>query len=201
MNVDTRTAPPARRGLPAVALLLIALVIMGALSIGVRYAWRHYHRAAFPLGYYEYVMRYSALNGLHPALVFAVIRCESGFDHLAVSEAYARGLMQITEDTFEWARWRMGDDESRSFDEMFIPEVNIRYGTFILYLLLERFGGEREAIAAYHAGWGSVRGWLEDERFSHDGVTLYTTPFRRTNAYVYNVLSTRDIYLALYNFD
>jgi len=153
------------------------------------------------LGYYEYVMRYSALNDLHPALVFAVIRCESGFDHMAVSEAYARGLMQITEDTFEWARWRMGDDENRSFDEMFIPEVNIRYGTFILYLLLERFGGEREAIAAYHAGWGSVRGWLEDGRYSHDGVTLYTTPFRRTNAYVYNVLSTRDIYLALYDFE
>ena len=191
---------PTRRFLPTFAILLAALVVIAALSIGLRQAWRHYHRAAFPLGYYEYVMRYSAQNNLHPALVFAVIRCESGFDYLAVSEAYARGLMQITEETFEWARWRMGDDENRSFDELFIPEVNIRYGTFILYLLFERFGGEREAIAAYHAGWGSVRGWLEDERFSHDGLTLYTTPFRRTNAYIYNVLSTRDIYLALYAF-
>ena len=201
MSANTQVKPPTSRGLPAIVLLLIAVIIVGTLSVGVRYAWRHYHRAAFPLGYYEYVMRYSELNDLHPALVFAVIRCESGFDHMAVSEAYARGLMQITEDTFEWARWRMGDDENRSFDEMFIPEVNIRYGTFILYLLLERFGGEREAIAAYHAGWGSVRGWLEDGRYSHDGVTLYTTPFRRTNAYVYNVLSTRDIYMALYDFD
>jgi len=172
-----------------------------ALSVGVRQAWLHYQRAAFPLGYQEYVLRYSTLNDLHPALVFAVIRCESSFDHLAVSEAYARGLMQITEETFEWARWRMGDDENRSFDEMFIPEVNIRYGTFILRLHLDHFGGVRETLAAYHAGRGSVTRWLEDERFSYDGVTLYTTPFRRTNAYVYNVLSTKEAYLALYDFN
>ena len=201
MSVPAQKSQQTRGSLPAIFLLAIAIIVVLALSIGVRHALLYYQRAAFPLGYEEYVLRYSAQNDLHPALVFAVIRCESSFDHLAVSEAYARGLMQITEDTFEWARWRMGDDENRSFDEMFIPEVNIRYGTFILYLLLERFGGEREALAAYHAGWGSVSRWLEDGRFSHDGITLYTTPFRRTNAYVYNVLRTKDIYLTLYDFN
>ena len=190
----------ARRGLLAIFPVAIAIIVVLALSLGLRYAWKHYQRAAFPLGYQEYVFRYSARNGLHPALVFAVIRCESSFDPLAVSEAYARGLMQITEDTFEWARWRMGDDENRSFDEMFIPEVNIRYGTFILRLHFDHFGGVRETLAAYHAGRGSVQGWLADDRFSHDGVTLYTTPFRRTNAYIYNVLAAKNTYLALYDF-
>ena len=200
MSVDARASQPRRSGLPAILLLAVAAVVVLALSVGVRHAWLHYQRAAFPLGYREYVLRYSAQNDLHPAFVFAVIRCESSFDHLAVSEAYARGLMQITEETFEWARMRMGDDENRSFDELFIPEVNIRYGTFILRLHLERFGGEREALAAYHAGRASVIRWLADERFSHDGLTLHTTPGRRTNAYIHNVLRTRDIYLALYDF-
>ena len=192
---------PTRRVLPAIFWAVIAIIVVLALSVGLRHAWLHYQRAAFPLGYREYVLRYSAQNDLHPALVFAVIRCESSFDRLAVSEAYARGLMQITEDTFEWARWRMGDDENRSFDELFIPEVNIRYGTFILRLHLDSFGGEREAIAAYHAGRASVISWLADERFSRDGVTLYTTPGRRTNAYIYNVLRTKETYIALYDFD
>jgi len=196
-----RETAPTKRKTPAIFTLILAIIVLGALSLGLRFAWVNYYRAAFPLGYKEYVMRYSAQNNLPPELVFAVIRCESGFNYMAYSYAYARGLMQVTEATFEWARDRMGDCESRSFDEMFIPEINIRYGTFILYLHLERFGTEREAIAAYHAGRGSVISWLADERFSYDGVTLSHIPFRRTNAYVHNVLFTRDVYLALYNFD
>ena len=190
-----------RRGISIIFLSVLAIIVIGALSAGMRFAWVSYYRAAFPLGYKEFVLRYSAEWDLSPELVFAVIRCESGFNHMAYSYAYARGLMQITEDTFEWARWRMGDSENRSFDEMFIPEINIRYGTKILRLLLDQFGGEREALAAYHAGWGSVTRWLEDERFSDDGKTLREIPFRRTNAYVHNVLFTRDVYRSLYDFE
>ena len=189
-----------RRKAPAILTLALAVIVIAALSAGVRFAWVSYYRAAFPLGYRQYVMHYSAKNNLPPELVFAVIRSESGFDHTAVSHAYARGLMQITEDTFEWARWRMGDDENRQFDEMFIPGVNIRYGTAILRLLFDEFIGEREALAAYHAGWGSVTRWLADERFSDDGRTLSYIPFRDTNAYVNYVLFNRDVYLALYDF-
>jgi len=201
VSADAQAQQSTSRGLPAIFLLAIAIIVVLALSVGMRHTWLHYQRAAFPLGYKEYVLRYSAQNDLPPALVFAVIRCESSFDPLAVSEAYARGLMQITEDTFEWARWRMGDDENRSFDEMFIPEVNIRYGTFILRLHLDHFGEVRETLAAYHAGRGSVTRWLEDSRFSYDGLTLYTTPFRRTNAYIYNVLATKNTYTVLYDFE
>jgi len=191
----------ARRRPSAIITLFLAIIILSGLSVAVRQAWVHYYRAAFPLGYYELVIFYSAEQNLPPELVFAVIRSESSFDPNAYSYAYARGLMQITEETFEWARMRMGDDEARPFEEMFIPEVNIRYGTKILRLLLDQFGGEREAIAAYHAGWGSVTRWLQDERYSDDGVTLRDTPFRRTNAYVFNVLFAQDIYRALYDFD
>lgn len=191
-----------KRGLAYNLLMIfVAVFVVLVLGVVVRFGWMHYYRAAFPIGYMEYVLRYSEQNNVPAELVFAVIRSESGFDYTAVSEAYARGLMQITEETFEWARWRMGDYEDRSFDELFIPEINIRYGTFILHLKLERFGGEREALAAYHAGWGSVTRWLEDERFSDDGLTLRDTPFRRTNAYVYNVLFARDVYRSLYDFE
>ena len=196
-----REVAKANRQIPAIFALFLAILVLGGLGLAVRYAWVNYYRAAYPLGYYELVMHYSAEQGLSPALVFAVIRSESGFDHTAYSYAYAKGLMQITEETFEWARMRMGDDENRPFEEMFIPEVNIRYGTAILRLHLDHFGGEQEAIAAYHAGRRQVALWLEDERFSDDGLILRDTPFRRTNAYVHNVLFTRDVYLALYELE
>ena len=197
MSMGARAA----RKTPAIFLLILAIIAVGVLSVPVRFAWVHYYRAAFPLGYKELVIHYSEQRDLPPELVFAVIRAESSFNPLAVSHAYARGLMQITEDTFEWARWRMGDIETRAFDEMFIPEINIRYGTKILRLLFDQFGGEREALAAYHAGWGSVTRWLADERFSSDGKTLREIPFWDTNNYVYYVLFTRDVYLALYDFN
>ena len=196
-----REVAKANRRVPAIFALVLAILVLGGLGLALRQAWVGYYRAAYPLGYYELVMQYSAERDLPPALVFAVIRSESGFDHAAYSYAYAKGLMQITEETFEWVRMRMGDDQDRPFEEMFIPEVNIRYGTMILRLHLDHFGGEREAIAAYHAGRRQVALWLGDTRFSDDGITLRDTPFRKTNAYLHNVLFARDIYLALYDLD
>ena len=184
----------------AIISLLLAIIVLGGATLGVRQAWLHYYRAAFPLGYEQYIRHYAALRDLPHELIFAVTRAESGFNPLAVSHAYARGLMQITEDTFEWARWRMGDDDERTFDELFLPEINVRYGTKILRLLFDEFGGEREALAAYHAGWGSVTRWLQNADFSRDGRTLHTIPFWDTNNYVHYVQFTRDVYLALYDF-
>lgn len=184
-------------GTGRVFLLVVAILILAGC---MRCAFLRFYRAAYPVHYRETVLASAEERGLPPELVFAVIHCESGFNHQAVSYVEARGLMQITEDTFEWARWRIGDDEERSFGEMFVPETNIRYGTAILYLLLEEFEGEREALAAYHAGWGSVKGWLKKQEYSRDGRTLDGIPFDNTRAYVSKVQQTKEIYRKLYSF-
>ena len=151
----------------------------------------------YPLKYEELVDRYSAENGLSPAFVYGVIRTESSFRPDAVSPIGARGLMQITEETFEWVQWRMGDPDT-TYEDLFDPETNIRYGTRLLALLLDEFNGEAEALAAYHAGWGSVKRWLAESEHSADGVVLDHIPFGDTARYIPKVLSTADIYRRIY---
>ena len=68
-----------------------------------------------------------------------------------------RGLMQITEETFQWIRFRMKDESGASYDDLFDEKINIQYGTFLLKTLLDEFGSEANALCAYHAGWGNAK--------------------------------------------
>ena len=70
----------------------------------------------------------------------------------------------------------MGDDSGVSYEQIFEPKVAIRYGTYMLHLLLEEMGDEKLAICAYHAGMSNVRSWLSQENYSKDGKTLDKYP-------------------------
>lgn len=160
--------------------------------------FRFFYRAAYPRGYAETVVPQAQARGLDPYLVYAVIRTESGFRPDATSPVDARGLMQLTPDTYYWVRYRLGETGSGNPEVLYNPQENIRYGVANLSLLLQRFENPREALAAYHAGWGSVTRWLEDSRYSCDGQSLDDIPFGDTNAYVNKVLRTAEIYQKLY---
>lgn len=187
-----------RQPFPAILLPGFILLIL-VLAVGFRSAYRFFYRQAYPRTYIELVEANSAENGLDPMLVYAVIHTESGFRPGAQSNVDARGLMQLTEDTYKWAGYRLGENqEDLNFNELYDPEVNIKYGTVVLRLLLEEFGDEYTALAAYHAGWGSVKGWLDDEKYSSDGVRLDAIPFPTTSLYVPKVLETKQMYRQLY---
>lgn len=171
------------------ALGAVCLLLWG----GVQWACRQ----LYPRRYAQWVERYAAENGLPEALVYAVIRTESGFDPQAVSGVGARGLMQITEETFEWARYRMGE-EGTVYDDLFDPETNIRYGCYILSLLLAEFETVDNALCAYHAGWGRVKGWLQGGEYSADGHTLHTIPVDETRWYLTKVNRAIEMYQRLY---
>lgn len=177
---------------------LAAVIICIGLAVGL--AWlgiRLYYRTAYPAKYQNEVLAHSKEQGLDPSLTFAVIYTESRFRPAAVSSIGARGLMQITKDTFEWAKWRMKDN-STSYEDLFDPATNIKYGTFILSLLKEEFESDEVALAAYHAGWGNVKKWLSDLSYSSDGQRIDTIPFRDTAWYVPQVLKVQEIYRRTY---
>lgn len=180
-------------------IVLTALVIV-ILTAGLRMAFRRFYRAAYPLAYRGEVLAQAAAQGVEPALVFAVIRSESGFNPGAVSEVDARGLMQITQETFEWAQYRIKETEPLHFDDLFDSGLNIRYGTAILALLLEEFGSERNTLCAYHAGWGTAKRWLQDPACSPDGSNITFIPSGATGGYVRKVLETKAVYERLYTF-
>lgn len=174
----------------AVALFICALIAV-LLSVHIR-------RGMYPQKYQEHVEKYAQEYQVDVNLVYAVIRTESGFDPNAVSEVGARGLMQLMEETFQWVQSKQPGDDGVTYDDMFDPETNIRYGTKLLSLLIEEFGDADAAIAAYHGGWGNVKAWLKDERYSPDGVHLETTPLKSTNHYIHKINQARRAYASLY---
>lgn len=178
-----------------------ALLILLKAAWAVRYAWISYYRAAYPQGYGDMVISQSKESGVSPALVFAVIRTESGFNPDAQSSVSARGLMQITPDTFEWAKYRINDEESISFNDLYDAGTNIRYGSEILRLLLLEFGSEENALCAYHAGWGNAKKWLQNPEYTPDGEQIANIPFGDTRRYVKKVIETKAIYEKLYEED
>lgn len=150
----------------------------------------------YPKKYSEYVEQYAAEYEIDDYLLYSIIRTESSFDPQAVSSVGARGLTQITEDTFNWLLTKTGEDYT--FDDLFTPEISIRYSAVFLSILQKEYGVTETVIAAYHAGMGNVSSWLEDSRYSRDGEHLITTPISDTNHYISKVTDAMDKYYEIY---
>ncbi len=124
-----------------------------------------------------------------------MINTESGFDKDAVSEADAYGLMQITEITFDWIKSKIARDEDLVFEDLFDPETNIRFGTYLMSYCLERYSGDiATSAAAYHSGIGLVDDLLTYEEYSSDGIVLSVFPYEQMNNYVYKIENNYEWY-------
>ena len=163
----------------------------------------------YPCGHSSLVEKYAAEYSLPPELVYAIIRTESSFREDAVSPAGAKGLMQITDDTNDWIARVMGEkswlDESDGstadgHSELFEPELNIRRGCFFVRYLIDEFGRIEEALAAYNAGIGRVRGWLADADLTDEygGLEVDKIPIDETRNYIGKVLDAENKYKKLY---
>lgn len=184
-----------RRALPVV---IVCVILAAAIAVVGYFGYDRWERYTHPIKYEDLVGKYSRENGLDKFLVYAVIKTESGFDPGAVSNVGARGLMQIMEDTFDWVKYRMGDEETR-YLEMYDPETNIRYGCWLLGFLYKEFGNVETAMAAYHAGRGQVNEWLSDRSISADGIHLDEIPISDTAHYVRKITRAMETYERLYS--
>ena len=149
--------------------------------------------------YEALVDQWAETYGLDPLLVDAFIRTESGFDPQATSTVDARGLMQMTEETFIWLRSKIAPDEGLLFANLYDPETSIRFGCYYLHLCMERYNGDvATAAAAYHSGWGTVDALLQMEEHSADGETLQGFPYSQMNHYVKKITSCYARYQRIY---
>ena len=116
-------------------------------------------RIRYPLRYEAIVRGHAKNYDLDPALLAAVIYTESRFN----AERALRG----GSDRAHAAAARHGPRASpcaragtrSSSATCYVPELNVRYGAWYLRNLLDRYGDERTALAAYHAGQGNVDRW------------------------------------------
>lgn len=192
-------------------IILTGLVLVGitSLSLMAGYLRRQsdQHEAEqrsidnnYPLVYRDLIEANAAEYNLSPAFVSAIIRNESSFDREAVSGVGARGLMQLMPDTAEWIAHKLGV-EGYSFERMYDPESNIRFGCWYLNYLSKLFLGDPVCVAAaYHAGQGQVKIWLSDPALSEDGYTmpLSSLPEGPTKTYVGRVTRDYGIYQEKY---
>jgi soluble lytic murein transglycosylase len=147
-----------------------------------------YQRVRYPMRYELIVTTHARNYRLPPTLLAAVIYAESKFDASARSDAGAVGLMQLLPETARGIAVRTGGDRFVVSD-LLDPEVNVRYGSWYLRSLLDRYRDVRTALAAYHAGQGNVDEW----RRNGGGIR-----FPETRHYVDTVLAAQRVYADVY---
>ena len=161
--------------------------------------WGRAERLLYPRKYEVLVDQWAETYGLDPLLVDAFIRTESGFDPQATSTVDARGLMQMTEETFLWMRSKIAPEESLTFADLYSPDTAIRFGCCYLHLCMVRYKGDvSTAAAAYHSGWGTVDQLLQMEEHSADGETLQGFPYNQMHHYVNKITACYQTYQRLY---
>lgn len=133
-----------------------------------------------------------------PAMVLALARQESEFNHRAISSADARGLMQMIP-RYAQAEARMVGLPFRSSWLTDDPQYNLRLGRGFLDDLVDDFGGSYIlAAAAYNAGPSRARQWIKDfgdPRAGTDPVDwIESIPFAETRNYVQRILENTQVY-------
>ncbi len=167
-----------------VSVTVLAAVVAGAAAYVFLAKPVWYERLRYPLRYSEYVRVHAREHRLDAALLAAVIYQESKFQASATSSSGAIGLMQLTPATARGIAIRTGGHRFRTND-LFDPEINIRYGAWYLDNLFQKYHSERLVLAAYNAGQGNVDRW----RAAGEPIQ-----FAETRAYVSRVEDLRAVY-------
>src|SRR5437773_11436200 len=148
-----------------------------------------WERLWYPLSYQQIVRSHARNYDLDPALLAAVIYQESKFRADARSSSGAIGLMQLLPDTAKGIAVHTGGTAFRVSD-LTDPELNVRYGAWYLRHLIEKYGDERSALAAYNAGQQNVDEW----RAKGEPIQ-----FPETRHYVSRVEDLKGIYRKAYS--
>jgi peptidoglycan lytic transglycosylase len=172
------------------------VAIVGALALGAlaAVAIANFDRiedalreVTLPLRHDDIIRQQSVDKGVPPDLIAGVIYAESRFRD-QTSQAGARGLMQVTPRTAKLIEGLSGGSTFTT-DDLADPDINIRYGTYYLRYLIDKFGGnEIAALAAYNAGETNVAAW------GGANLSLDDIEFEETRDYVEDVLEKREEY-------
>jgi soluble lytic murein transglycosylase len=177
--------------------LLAVLIVGAALGGGLAYvnssepAW--YVRIRYPLRYDAIVRGHARNYRLDPALLAGVIYQESKFRANARSSSGAIGLMQLLPATAKGIAVHTGGSKFRVSD-LDNPEINVRYGSWYLRHLLDKYGDERAALAAYNAGQDNVDRWRAEGK----GIAFAETRHYVKRVEHLKVLYRRGYYSQLY---
>jgi soluble lytic murein transglycosylase len=193
-----RTAPTTnrrrsqrRRRAMVVGATLIVGALGGFLIANSDRFQRTLQEVTLPLRHEDIIRQQAREKDVPADLIAAVIYAESRFRD-QTSDAGARGLMQITPATADLIE-RLSGGQTFKFEDLADPDINIRYGTFYLDYLINKFDRNMvAALAAYNAGEANVAAWGGGD------LGVDEIQFPETLDYVDNVLDKRDEYAQRY---
>ena len=173
--------------------LFIIIAVYGMLQIPAL------EKVVYPYPHRAIIEKYSALYGVDPLLVVAVIREESKFLPQSESRKGAKGLMQLMPTTARSIAQSIGD-KTYTDDDLLNPEENIQYGTWYLASLEKEFSQNTTlVIVAYNAGRGHVQEWIKAGQINPSNLLQANIPFKETRDYVSRVLNSYQKYISLYS--
>lgn len=140
-------------------------------------------------------------NALEPSLTLAITRQESEFNPRAKSPAGALGMMQLLKGTAKETARKIGVPYAES--RLYEPLYNMELGSAYLQRMINSYDGSYVlAIAAYNAGPGNVRKWIQKfgtpENDLDNAINwIERMPFSETRNYVQRVLENLQVYRTL----
>jgi soluble lytic murein transglycosylase len=156
------------------------------------------YELSHPRPYEDIVLKASKEFNVEPELIWATMKEESTFKHDVSSWAGAMGLMQIMPATGKDIASRL--NTTIEDNDLFNPEINIRFGTFYISSMLKMFSGDIDkAMAAYNGGPGNVSRWSNSPmgKTKEDFPTAIT--YFETQEYITKVKNSYHVYKWLYS--
>ena len=195
MSTRARARPQARRRRsrwPIVAAILVVLGLIAAVMVVNGTVHKAIDEFTLPLDHEDIIRQQADEKGVDAALIAAVIDTESKFSATAKSSAGAWGLMQITPEAAEDIARHSGATTFKTSD-LSNPEINIKYGTYLLAERIDYYGGDVvAALASYNAGPVPVEEWGGSD------MTIDDITYPETRAYVELVLERQKEYREKY---
>ena len=154
-------------------------------------------RLIYPLIYYNQINNQAKNNNNNTALMLAIVREESHFNHKAKSSVGATGLMQLMSETAQ--EIALKNNISFNEEDLTDPDYNIMLGNIYYQTLRNLLDNlDISAIASYNGGIGSVQRWKTYLSYNDTDEFVEQIPYEETRDYVKKVFSSYWNYIRIY---
>ncbi|MDP5274449.1 lytic transglycosylase domain-containing protein [Chengkuizengella axinellae] len=184
------------------------LLVLFILCIGILFYNHNWlGKLIYPIKYKDEIQEISSDYNINPLFIAAIIRVESNYKPDLISSKNAMGLMQIMPDTAKWIT-EVKRSSHLNMETLMDVRVNIDLGTWYLNALYVEFKPylqdkpTKDQIsllsAAYNAGPGNVKRWLDKEIWDGKYNSVEQIPFGETRHYIARILYYYEKYEAIY---
>ena len=179
-------------------------LLLAAISIGVGFGYDAVATAVekrnhpMPNRYVSIIEEQSEEFGVPPAVIYAVIRCESDFVSDLSSDDGKIGLMQISPQLLETVYDEIFHEPIPDYGILYDPKTNLRVGTAWLSHLYQRYGVWETVYAAWSAGTDTTDEWLSNDTVVNEQGRLEQIPNKATAKFVTHAKKSEEMYQKLY---